>query len=163
MGRKSVRENKTEYQLAREDAGLSRDAAAELLEFVSADRIERVETLKSAAHPEEVLAMERGYKAPGLCNHYCSHECPIGIKYVPEIEEKELTQITLEILQGLGSLEKDKERFIDVSADGEISRDELADFLKIRDKLMRLAGTIDSLSLWLEREKISGDFPEESE
>ena len=44
MGKKSVREDKTPYQLAREDAGLTREAAAEKL-YTSADRLVRIEKL----------------------------------------------------------------------------------------------------------------------
>lgn len=38
MGKKSVKENKNEYQLAREAQGLTREAASELMEYVSDDR-----------------------------------------------------------------------------------------------------------------------------
>ena len=43
MGRKSTKENKNIYQLSREDASLTREAAAEVLGFMSADRIEKIE------------------------------------------------------------------------------------------------------------------------
>ena len=46
MGRKSTKENKTIYQTSREALGYTRDAAAEKLEFVSADRIEKIEYQK---------------------------------------------------------------------------------------------------------------------
>ena len=42
MGRASTRQNKTPYQLAREELGLSRERAAELLETIPAERIERI-------------------------------------------------------------------------------------------------------------------------
>ena len=57
MGRKSTKENKTIYQTSRESLGLTRDQAAEKLEFISADRIEKIEYQKSLPHPEEVMAM----------------------------------------------------------------------------------------------------------
>ena len=59
MGRKSTKENKNNYQMCRESAGLTREAAAEVLEFVSADRIEKIESGKSLPHPEEILAMAK--------------------------------------------------------------------------------------------------------
>ena len=93
MGRKSIKENKNIYQTSREALGLTREAAADLLEFISADRIEKIESEKSLPHPEEVLAMAAGYKNPSLCNHYCSQVCPIGQEYVPEIKVKDLSQI----------------------------------------------------------------------
>ena len=80
MGRKSTKENKTIYQTSRESLGLTRDQAAEKLEFISADRIEKIEYQKSLPHPEEVMAMADCYKEPILCNYFCSHECPIGIE-----------------------------------------------------------------------------------
>ena len=43
MGKKSTKENKNIYQTSREEAGLTREKASELMEFVSADRIEKIE------------------------------------------------------------------------------------------------------------------------
>ena len=98
MGRKSTKENKNIYQTSREAAGLTRESAAELLEYISSDRIEKIESEKSLPHPDEILAMADCYKNPSLCNYYCSHECPIGQEYVPEVKLKDLSQITLEML-----------------------------------------------------------------
>ena len=81
MGRGSVRQNKNKFQLIREDLGLSREKAAELLETVSPERIEKIESGKCAPYPEEVLAFARKYKRPSLCNYYCSQCCPIGKAY----------------------------------------------------------------------------------
>ena len=97
MGRKSTKENKNVYQTSRESLGLTREAAAEKLEFLSADRIEKIESEKSLPHPDEILAMADCYKNPSLCNYYCSHECPIGQEYVPEVQMKNLSQITLDL------------------------------------------------------------------
>ena len=99
MGRKSVKENKTVYQIAREDLGLTREAASDVLGYISADRIEKIENEKTLARPEEVVTMSQCYKKPELCNYYCSHECPIGIGTVPELKIKDLSQITLEVLE----------------------------------------------------------------
>ena len=137
MGRKSTKENKTIYQTSRESLGLTRDQAAEKLEFISADRIEKIEYQKSLPHPEEVMAMADCYKEPILCNYFCSHECPIGIEHVPEIKEKELSQITLEMLATLSKLTTAKERLIEITVDGEVSEDEIPDFLKIKPNLRK--------------------------
>ena len=58
MGKRSVKENKNIYQQSREAAGLSREAAESIMTFVSADRIERIESGRSAPHPDEVMQME---------------------------------------------------------------------------------------------------------
>lgn len=156
MGRKSTKENKTIYQTSRESLGLTRDQAAEKLEFISADRIEKIEYQKSLPHPEEVMAMADCYKEPILCNYFCSHECPIGIEHVPEIKEKELSQITLEMLATLSKLTSAKERLIEITVDGEVSEDEIPDFLKIKHELEKMAMAIDSLNLWIDHTIATG-------
>lgn len=61
MGRLSTKENKTLFQLSREELGYSRDKASELLDWISAERIEKIENEKSLPHPDEVLAMSVTY------------------------------------------------------------------------------------------------------
>ena len=156
MGRKSTKENKNIYQISRESLSLTREAAAEKLGFISDDRIEKIENEKSSAHPDEVLAMATAYKNPSLCNYYCSHECPIGQEYVPEVSFKELSQITLEMLASLNALEKEKNRLIEITVDGVISEDELNDFKKIQTQLSQISLAIDSLQLWVEKALIDG-------
>lgn len=151
MGRKSTKENKNYYQTCRENAGLTRDAAADLIGYVSSDKIEKIENERTFAHPEEVLAMSKVYKTPDLCNYYCSHECPIGKEYVPEVKLKTLSQITLEMLASLNSMEKQKSRLIEITVDGKISDDEMDDFLHIQQQLSQISMAIDSLSLWVQK------------
>ena len=156
MGRKSTKENKNIYQTSREDMNYSRETAAEKLGFISSDRIEKIEHEKTHPHPEEVLAMADCYKNPLLCNYFCSHECPIGIEYVPAIQAKELSQITLEMLATLNKLTHQKERLIEITVDGELTEDELPDFMKIKEELGKMALVIDSLNLWLDQTIMSG-------
>ena len=69
MGRASKKEHKNRFQLTREEFGLSRERASELLETLSPERIEKIESEKCAPYPEEVLTMAQKYKKPGLCNY----------------------------------------------------------------------------------------------
>ena len=149
MGRKSTKENKNIYQTSREELGYTRAEAAEKLGFISADRIEKIESEKTLPHPEEILAMADCYKAPSLCNYFCSHECPIGQEYVPEIKAKELSRITLEMLAALNNLAKRKERLVEITVDGEITEDEISDFVVIQEELDKMSLIIDSLNLWV--------------
>ena len=105
MGRVSTKENKTQYQIFREELGLSRERASELIGWISAERIEKIESEKFLPHPDEVLAMSVAYKKPRLCNHYCANVCPIGQEYVPEAKVKDLSQIVLEMLASLNSIQ----------------------------------------------------------
>lgn len=150
MGRKSTKENKNVYQQAREDRELTREAAALQLEFISDDRIEKIESDKVIARPEEVMKMAECYKHPELCNYYCSHECPIGQRYVPEVGLKELSQISLEMLASLNALEKQKNRLIEIAVDGIVHKDEKEDFIKIRDQLEEMSKAISALTIWVD-------------
>lgn len=156
MGRKSTKENKNIYQMSREAASLTREAAAEKLKFISSDRIEKIESEKSQPPPDEILAMADCYKNPSLCNYYCSHVCPIGQEYVPEVKAKDLQVITLEMLSILNTLSKEKERLIEIAVDGKLSEDEIPDFLKIQSDLENMSIIIDSLKLWVDNTIASG-------
>ena len=155
MGRRSVRENKNEYQLAREEAGLTRSEAAELMEYVSESRIEKIESEKSLPHPDEIIAMSSAYRKPSLCNFYCSNKCPLG-QNVPSVESKDLSQITLEMLATLNSLNREKDRMIEITADGQISDDEMEDFSRIRKQLKQISMIVDSLQLWIDNKVVAG-------
>ena len=161
MGKKSTKENKNIYQQYRENCELTRDAASERMGCVSADRIEKIENEKSLAHPDEVLSMAECYKMPDLCNYFCSHDCPIGRQYVPEIQLKDLSQIVLEMLASLNSIEGEKNRLIEITVDGEISADEMEDFLEIQNKLEKISITVEALQLWVEKTIAEGNIDKE--
>ena len=161
MGRASVKTDKNIYHLAREALNLTRAAASEKMGFISESRIEKIEYEKTLPQPEDVLAMSKAYKNPGLCNYYCSRECPIGQEYVPEVKEKSLSQIVLELLSSLNTLSKEKERLIDISVDGKITDDELQDFARIRKELTSISMTVDALQLWINNTIASGNLDKE--
>lgn len=151
MGRRSIRPDKNIYQLAREEAGLTREKASGRMAGISDDRIEKIESGKVSIRPDEVLQMSRCYKKPELCNLYCSGECAIGIEQVPVIRARELPEIALEILSVMRLLEGEKHLLVDIAADGRISEEEENGFALIVDHLRQLYGSIDSLNLWLSK------------
>ena len=151
MARVSTKENKNIYQKTRESLLLTREAASELLEGLTPERIEKIENERTMVHPDEVLLMAEKYKNPNLCNHFCANECPIGQQYVPEVKIKDLSQIVLEMLASLNSVGKQKERLIEITVDGKISGDEIEDFIKIQEELERISIAVETLQLWSER------------
>lgn len=151
MARISSKEKKTIYQQKREELGLSREKAAELLRFISPERIERIESGKSNAHPDEVVLMAEKYRCPYLCNSYCANECEIGRQYVPEIKDKALSQIILEMLASLNAMQRKQERLIEITSDGIIQKEEYRDFLLIQAELEKISVTVESLQLWAEK------------
>ena len=162
MGRSSTRENKTRYQLAREELGLSREKASELLETIAPERIEKIESERSLPRPDEVLIMAEKYKTPSLCNYFCARQCPIGQQYVPEIRSSELSDIVLKMLASLTAMDRKKERLIEIAADGTISKDEIDDFVRIQKELERISVTVETLQLWVEKMLANGRIDTEA-
>ena len=156
MARVSTKENKTIYHKTREALQLTREEASDLLESISPERIEKIENERSLPHPDEVLVMAEKYKQPNLCNFYCANECPIGQQYVPEIKIKDLSQIVLETVASLNSLNKQKERLIEITVDGKITGDELEDFIYIQEELEKISIAVETLQLWSEKMLATG-------
>ncbi len=160
MGKRSVKEHKNVYQQSREACELSREAASERLQYVSADRIEKIESGRSAPHPDEVLLMEQGYGNPELSNYYCTHECPIGMKYVQKAELKELPQLTVELLSALHAMEDEQNRLIDIAVDGRVNDFERRQFDVILGKLNALDRSIRGMRIWIEHAMQTGKMEE---
>ena len=156
MARASTKENKNIYHKTREALQLTRETASELLESISPERIEKIENERALPHPDEVLLMAEKYRKPGLCNYYCANQCPIGQQYVPEIKIKDLSQIVLEMLASLNSINRLKERLIEITVDGKITGDEIEDFIYIQEELERISIAVETLQLWSEQMLATG-------
>ena len=161
MPRVSTKENKSVYQKIREEKGLSREKASELLEYITPERLERIENDKFDAKPDEIMTMAEKYQAPQLCNYYCANECAIGRHYVPEVEMKDLSQIVLEMLASLNNVKKQQERLIEITADGMINSDEVEDFVAIQEELERISIIVETMQLWVEKMLASGKIDPE--
>ena len=151
MGKKSTRENKNIYHLAREEAGLTREKASELMEAISASRIEKIEYDLQVPTPYDVIQMADCYKKPDLCNYYCSHKCEIGDRYVPEIEVSELSSIILGTIGSLNDIQPLTQRLIQIARDGKITDDEIHDFAFISHKLDEVYLAIHALNLLVDK------------
>ena len=151
MGRQSTRENKNIYQLAREDKGLTREKAADLMPGISSARIEKIEYETQEPTPYDVVQMADCYGRPDLCNYYCSHKCAIGDRYVPEVEITDLSSIILETIAGLNDVSSLTNRLIQIGRDGKITDDEIKDFALISSKLDAISLAVDSLNLWVDK------------
>lgn len=142
------KETRKKHELTRDDVC---DRASLINNPIQPERLERIENGKFPITPDEVMLLAQIYGEPTLCNHYCSKECPIGEKYVPEVKVKDLTQIVLEMLSSLNSMKKKQERLIEITADGWIDDDEIKDFVYIQKELERISITVETLQLWVEQ------------
>ena len=161
MGKKSIKENKNIFFESREEAGLTRAQASELMGTISESRLEKMETGKTMIYPEDVVEMSKAYKRADLCNYYCTHECRIGKDTVPEVRTSTLSEIVLGMLSSLNALERQRDRLIDITADGVISDDELKDFADIQKQLENIDMTVESLKLWVANTIAEGKINEE--
>ena len=160
MGKKSIKENKNIFFESREEAGLTRAQASELIGTISESRLEKMETEKTAIYPEDVVDMARAYKKPELCNYYCTHECPIGMKYVPEASLQDLSRVTVQIISALNAMEAEKNKLIDISVDGRINDFERKDFDVILEKINAIDRSIQGLRIWIEHAINTGKMDE---
>lgn len=62
------------------------------------------------------------------------------------------------MLSTLNTLFREKDRMIDIAADGKVSEDELPDFLRIKEYLDNMSLTIESFKLWVENMIASGEI-----
>ncbi len=158
MGRISTKEDKTIYQMCREEMGLSREKASELMEGISSSRIEKIEYETQAPTPYDIVQMADCYKRPDLCNYYCSHRCEIGNRYVPSIKVSELSHIILETIAALNDINPLTSRLIQIARDGKITDDELPDFAYISSKLDEVSLAITALNLWVDKTASENDL-----
>ena len=151
MGKQSTRENKTIYQICREEAGLTRSEASEKMTAVSDSKIEKFEYEMQDPTPYDIIQMADAYKRPDLCKYFCSHKCEIGHRYVPEVEVSDLSDIILETIASLNEINPLTTRLIQIARDGKISDDEMKDFAFISKKLDEISLAVDSLNLWVDK------------
>jgi len=161
MGRKSTRENKSIWQTTREELGLTREKAAELIPGFSPERIEKIENGRTQIQPEDVMLLAEYYKKPSLCNHYCVHECPIGQVIAPRTESKELAQIAVETLNALNHLTRSKDRLLEIVEDGQVNDSEVQDFVQIKEELDKIALSVSNLQLWVKEQIAQGKLDQE--
>lgn len=148
MANTIYKEMRKKHKMTRESVC---DKALKLNTTFQTERLERIENDKFPITPSEVMLLSEIYGEPSLCNYYCSKECPIGEKYVPEIKVKDLSQIVLEMLASLNTMKKNQERLIEISVDGIIDDEEIRDFIYIQNELEHISITVETLQLWVEK------------
>ena len=54
-------------------------------------------------------------------------------------------------MASLNTMQQKKDRLIEITVDGHISGDELADFVRIQEELEKISVAVETLQLWCER------------
>ena len=65
--------------------------------------------------------------------------------------DRDEIRATLEVIDSINQLEKEKDRLIEIAVDGRISDDEEEDFREIRGELDRISRAVQMLRLFIEQ------------
>lgn len=161
MGQHSIKKDKNFYfQIRDEELGLTRSEASDRMTTISQSRLQRIEHETTPIQPQDVIEMAEAYERPDLLNHYCSHDCPIGQISVTPVQNKDLSDIILNMLVSLNHLNQKKDLLMEITADGAISDDELKDFLEIQALMKKVSNTTETLNLWVQKRIAAGDIDE---
>lgn len=159
MNSKAINKNDTIYRQVRKRAAefnekfKSIEGASEAI-GVSKDQLSNYETGAYKQLPaDSVIRMAEVYKAPELMNYYCCHECAIGKLTMAPIELCEIERLTLQILSVLNetNIERIKNSLIDITADGEITKDEIPRLNEIIETLDQISVKSLTLKLWAKK------------
>ena len=155
MGRKPTKANENKYFQARKKASVydkrlwSREGAAEML-GISVSTLADYELANIKVVPvDKVVLMAKLYRTPELITGYCMRECPVHGFLPLATEEKNLEGIALRILQSFNesSLKDMRDSLIEITADGEITEDELPALRKILGQLEKIAEVISEMKI----------------
>lgn len=138
---------KNRYLAAREQAGISRETAAERL-HMSTRTLARYELGEGKPGPGDVLNMAAVYEQPLMSAWYCAEECPIGQRYAYRPEEKDLATTVLGLLKSLSYAKLAQERLLEMAEDGNIDSQEMQEFVKVLLLLMEMERKIEALKHW---------------
>lgn len=144
------------YREVRDKLGLTRDQASELLETIPPERIERIENERQLPSPEDVMIMAEKYGEPNIRNYYCANQCPMGQHFVPKITFTDLEKTVLKLVASLNSMHTKKDKLIEIAEDGQITEDEMLDFISIQKDLEKVMLATAALELWTEKMMSSG-------
>lgn len=108
-----ARGGKSIYRLCRDEANMSREAAAELLS-ISTESLGAYERGETKVPCTLVLRMAEIYRNPAMAYRHLTENCPVGQRVLPD-EKSVMAQATRLVRTGLLFLVNGKKRIPDVA------------------------------------------------
>lgn len=102
---------------------------------------------KDLAPPEIIMGMSKLYDKPEMVFKYCKKVCPIGKCFSHSVQNNDLPMSTLKLIKEFNDVRPLIEKIIAISADGEITSDEVADFEKSFKEILELEKAIQNLKI----------------
>lgn len=164
MGKASTKKDKNIYQITREELGLSRLEAANIIAAIEKGRYSSLDENKlvkiehgliKSIDPDDIVGLSKAYNKPELRNYYCCHQCEIGKLDAPEVAfDGGVHEILVNMAVVLRKVNHNKIRLMEILEDGKLSDDEKEDFDRIYEELEEVSMTVEALQLWCEKMKI---------
>lgn len=145
----------TKYRAARKNAAKtdpllnSCDTAQDIV-HIERSRLIAIERGQKLPYPEEVVAMAEAYRAPELCDDYCTAHCPIGEGRKPLLHG-DLNQISAQLMSSLYFLQSATDMVFGILEDGAVTADEREAFRKVLQLLDKVSYGTQSLKLWAKK------------
>lgn len=158
MTRQAIKACGNVYFEARKRAGINSRMEASNHLYVEPETIGKWETNKCVPSPESVLLMSELYGDPLLVNHYCTEKCPIGANCYNKLNNKDLAVVSLQMIRSLRELEEAKDKLLDITEDGVIEDNEMAELDFVMDFFDKMEKTIQELKMSIKKE-LHGDQP----
>ena len=131
------------------DRLLSRSGAAEEM-GLSEDAVKSAELgLYKSMPVDNAVLMADAYNAPELLNYYCVNECPIGRRLPLSTDVVGVDRVTVKLFKDLKpeTLDRMKDKMLDIAEDGDVTEDELNDLEEVLDHLEKLSKTVSELKI----------------
>ena len=127
-----------------------RDSAAECL-GIDRTRLARMELGTTTPYPEEILMMADAYNAPELMNYFCTHECPIGKRMVPQAEIIQLDRLTIKILNAVDGVKDIGADMGMIAGNGRVTKEEMPKLQEILDALKSVSKVAAEMQIWMQK------------
>lgn len=132
------------YKIARTNAGLTQDKAAELL-YTSSRSITDYETSRTIPPDDIVCRMVELYEAPWLAYEFLRGSTEVGKRYLPEVEHVDLAKSVLRLQKEVSDLKNINEDMIEIACDGFIEEHEKCKWQLISKEVRDIIGAAFSL------------------
>ena len=125
----------------------SRENAAELLGISNSTLANYELSVTKMVPADAVVMMADLYNAPELKAHYCVNDCPIGKGMPIPTEICSIEKITSKVMSALEPLDEAKKKLWAISADGKLTKDNLATVVWLQEYFDSLTITLGELRL----------------
>lgn len=133
----------------------SRDGAAEII-GIDRTRLARIELGTIVPYPEEVIMMADAYNAPELMNHYCTKECPIGRRIIPQAEPIHFDRLTIKVSNAVENCMDAGKTMRAIAGSGNFTERDVAELHEVLKTLKRVSQVAAEMEIWIQKHARSG-------